>query len=78
MVLKPSGSAITTFVEMLSEFAHVIRNDQDLLNLYKFENKVIIPEEFGPFVERCNCGNAVSVENSRTGKEKRKCVLILA
>lgn len=45
-----------------------IRNDQDLLNLIS-EEKNILPEEYGPFVERCHCQNAVRADKAKIGNQ---------
>ena len=69
MVVEPKSDKFWKLYDFLEESdqAKNIHNDQDLINAV-FEKKTILPEEYGPFVERCHCLNAIPMSEAKTGQ----------
>jgi alpha-N-acetylglucosamine transferase len=68
MVVEPKSDKFWKLYDFLEESDQTsnIRNDQDLINKV-FTKKTILPEVYGPFVERCHCQNAIPMSQAKTG-----------
>ncbi len=65
MLAKPNAAIYDELISMWYDpkYRSSFRSEQDLLNTKftpKLGNMHVLPEEYGPFVERCHCAGSIS------------------